>query len=305
MSIAKAELLIISLIFPVLATAQSGTSTISGTIKDGTGSAVPSARVQVINDETGVSQSTVTNEEGVFRAGSLLPGSYRVDVEADGFQKLVRGPVTLQVGQVIALDLTLQVGNVSETVNVTEAAPLIESQTSTVGQVVNRQMLAGLPLPNRAASSLAALAPGVVMIDTGAGTAENYPGFQRRRRTRAQPEFHAGRRQRIERRGPHAPAAAHQPAGGRHAGVQGHRQQLFGRVWTLDRRHRDHVDSLRNQPVSRQPVRVAAERYLQRAQLLLGQSVARALEPVRRNLRRSHPQGQDALLRDLGADRAS
>ena len=61
--------------------------------------------------------------------------------------------------------------------NVAEAAPLIESQSSNVGQVVNRQMLAGLPLPNRAASSLAALAPGVVMIDTGAGTAENYPVF--------------------------------------------------------------------------------------------------------------------------------
>jgi hypothetical protein len=100
-----------------------------------------------------------------------------VEVEAAGFQKLVRRPVTVEVGQVIALDLAVELGKASETITVTESGPLTESQTSNVGQVVNRQMLAGLPLPNRAASSLAALAPGVVMIDSGAGTAENYPVF--------------------------------------------------------------------------------------------------------------------------------
>src|SRR4029077_15190240 len=68
-------------------------------------------------------------------------------------------------------------GAQTETMTVTEAAPLVDSQSSNVGQVVNRQMLNGLPLPNRAASSLAALAPGVVMIDSGTGTAENYPVF--------------------------------------------------------------------------------------------------------------------------------
>ena len=174
---AKAKLLILSAIFPVLVTAQSGSSTISGTIKDQTGSVLPTAKVRVVNQQTGATQATLSNDTGVYRAGSLVPGSYLVEVEADGFQKLVRGPVTLEVGQVIALDLTLELGKASETVTVTESAPLTESQTSNVGQVVNRQMLAGLPLPNRAASSLAALAPGVVMIDTGAGTAENYPVF--------------------------------------------------------------------------------------------------------------------------------
>src|SRR5205085_10564697 len=85
--------------------------------------------------------------------------------------------VMLQISQVLAIDLTLQVGQQSETVNVEEAAPLTESQSSNVAQVINRKMVAGLPLPNRAASSLAGLAPGVIMIDTGTGTAENYPVF--------------------------------------------------------------------------------------------------------------------------------
>lgn len=156
---------------------QSGTSTITGTVKDASGAAIPAARVTVTNENTGVAQNIGSNEAGAYRAGSLVPGTYKIEAEAEGFQTFLRRPVTLEVGQVIALDLTLELGKASETLVVTEAAPITESQTSTVGQVVNRQMLEGLPLPNRAASSLAALAPGVVMIDSGAGTAENYPVF--------------------------------------------------------------------------------------------------------------------------------
>jgi hypothetical protein len=157
--------------------AQSGTSTLSGTVKDATGSAVPHARITVVNEQTGSRQSLLSSETGAFRVGSLVPGPYRAEVEAPGFQKLMRGPVVLEVDQVMALDLTLEVGNASQTVTVTEAAPITDSQTSSIGQVVNRQMLEGMPLPNRAASSLAVLSPGVVMIDSGAGTAENYPVF--------------------------------------------------------------------------------------------------------------------------------
>jgi hypothetical protein len=135
-----------------LAVAQSGTSTLSGIIKDATGAPIPRARIKVVNEQTGVAVDTAANEIGIYRVGALLPGGYRVD-------------------------LTLQVGQLNETLTVTEAPPAIDSQSSNVAQSVTRQMLAGLPLPNRAASSLAALAPGVVMIDTGAGTAENYPVF--------------------------------------------------------------------------------------------------------------------------------
>ncbi len=160
-----------------LACAQSGNSVISGSIKDPADAAIPAARVKVTNVETGASTETKSNDAGLYRVGGLVPGGYRVDVEAPGFSPLSRGPVTLQIGQSLALDLTVQVGQQSSTVQVTESAPLVESQTSNVAQTVNRQMLAGLPLPNRAASSLAALSPGVVMIDNGAGTAENYPVF--------------------------------------------------------------------------------------------------------------------------------
>jgi hypothetical protein len=156
---------------------QSGTSVLTGNLKDVSGAAIPSAKVRITNNDSGVAQETVSNDTGLYRVGALVPGSYKIEVEANGFSPLTRGPVTLQVAQTVAIDLVLEVGSQTQTVDVTEAAPVVESQSSNVGQAVNRQMLTGLPLPNRAASSLAALAPGVVMIDSGTGTAENYPVF--------------------------------------------------------------------------------------------------------------------------------
>jgi len=144
---------------------------------DASASAIPGVEVTLINQETGARQRTLTNDAGAYRFGSLAPASYRIEADLAGFDRLSRGPLTLQVGQTLAIDLTLQVGQIGQAVDVTEAAPLIDSQTSDVGQAVTRQMIAALPLPNRAASSLAALAPGVVMIDNGTGTAENYPVF--------------------------------------------------------------------------------------------------------------------------------
>ena len=167
----------IFLAFSTVAFAQSGSSTISGTVKDATNAAVPGARIKIVNLDSGVQLETVTNEAGLYRVGALLPGRYQVEVDASGFDHITRGPITLQVSQTVAIDVTVEIGKQTEAVIVTEAAPLTESQSSNVAQTVNRQMLAGLPLPNRAASSLASLAPGVIMVDSGTGTAENYPVF--------------------------------------------------------------------------------------------------------------------------------
>jgi uncharacterized surface anchored protein len=145
--------------------AQTGSGAISGFVKDGTGAALPGATVKIVNVETGVSTGLTTNEEGVYRATALVPGQYRVETSLDGFEHSVKGPITLQISQTIAVDFTLGLGHQQETVTVTAVAPLVESQSSTVAQVVTRSMLAALPLPNRAASALAGLAPGVVMID--------------------------------------------------------------------------------------------------------------------------------------------
>ncbi len=175
MKILRTVVLVIGL--SSLALAQTGTSVITGTIMDASGGAIPGVDVSLVNLETGAKQESLSNETGSYRFSSLPPGTYRIEASLVGFDRLTRGPLTLQVSQTLPIDLTLQVGQIGQTVDVTESAPLIESQTSDVGQAVTRQMIAALPLPNRAASSLAALAPGVVMIDSGTGTAENYPVF--------------------------------------------------------------------------------------------------------------------------------
>jgi hypothetical protein len=169
---------VLALFFPALSFAQAGSSAIAGVVKDSTGGALPGVSIRVINEDTGVGVDTVTNEEGVYRVPALVPGRYRIETSLDGFDPVVRPGITLEVSQTLAVDLTLAVAGQSETVTVAaDAPPLVESLSSQVAQTVTRQMLDALPLPNRAASSLAALAPGVVMIDTGVGTAENYPIF--------------------------------------------------------------------------------------------------------------------------------
>src|SRR6185436_3256593 len=165
-----AKLALIFIVLPVLILAQSGNSAISGTVKDGSGAPIPGALVKLTNLDTGVVADSASNESGIYRFGSLVPGSYRIEADSQGFEHLVRSSVLLQVGQALAVDLSLTVGVQTETVTVNEAAPLTDSLTSKIAQTVTKEMLGGLPLPNRAASSLAALSPGAVMIDTGSGT---------------------------------------------------------------------------------------------------------------------------------------
>src|SRR5204863_49454 len=154
----------------------SSSSTIAGLITDGSGAPIPGVTVIVRNADTAVAFDAITNDQGLYRVGALVPGSYRVEAAIDGFEPAARA-VTLAVSQTLAIDLTLDVARQSETVSVEATVPLVDSQTSNIAQTVTREMLAALPLPNRAASSLVSLAPGVVMIDTGTGTAENYPVF--------------------------------------------------------------------------------------------------------------------------------
>ena len=172
-SIALASFAIVAA--PLLA--QSGTSSIAGLVKDESGASVPGAEVKVVNQNTGIALETATNGEGLYRVSALVPGTYRVEISLDGFDRVVRGPLTLEVGQTLAIDVLLQIGKQVDAVNVVAVAPILDSQSSNIAQTVTRDMIAALPLPNRAASSLVSLAPGVILIDTGAGTAENYPLF--------------------------------------------------------------------------------------------------------------------------------
>jgi hypothetical protein len=139
--------------------AQTTSSTLAGLIQDSSGAAIGSARIRVVNEGSGTSTSTKANETGIYRVSPLLPGHYRVEVEADGFQRLVRSGISVQVSQTLELNLTLAVGSIQETITVTGAAQLVESQTSSLGQLVERELIAGMPMPNRYSTALITLTP--------------------------------------------------------------------------------------------------------------------------------------------------
>src|SRR5215831_15454464 len=94
---------------------QTGTSVITGTVTDASASAIPSVEITLTNLDTGSKQESLTNETGAYRFGSLAPGTYRIEAALAGFDRLSRGPLTVQVSQTLAIDLMLQVGQIGTT----------------------------------------------------------------------------------------------------------------------------------------------------------------------------------------------
>ncbi len=158
------------------ARAQVGSGSITGVVRDTTQSPIPGAAIKIINAQSGVITNVVTNETGAYRVNSILPGTYRIEASAPGFDTVVQQDLALSTGQTLAVDLTLQVGEQHQTVTIEANAPLSDTQSSSLAQVVGHEYIENLPLPNRSANSLVNLSPGVVMIDPGQG-AENYPIF--------------------------------------------------------------------------------------------------------------------------------
>lgn len=141
--------------------AQTTTAQLTGAVTDATGAAVPGADVTVTNVATGIARAISTNELGYYTAALLPPGSYSVRIEKQGFRALVRSGIVLNVDQVARLDFTLEVGSVSEAIDVTAAAPLLEASTSSLGQVIDSKQFTDLPLNNRTALGLLSLSDNV------------------------------------------------------------------------------------------------------------------------------------------------
>jgi hypothetical protein len=144
-----------------LCSAQIGTSTITGRVTDPTGAVVPNVVVTVIQTETNYQFTAMTNSDGLFRVQSLQPGTYRVTFEAQGFKRFVRDAVDLRTGDVLAIDAALQLGSVAEQVEVTGAAPLLETETSAAGALMEGSVLYRLPLYQRYINSTLNLVPGM------------------------------------------------------------------------------------------------------------------------------------------------
>jgi hypothetical protein len=142
-------------------------STVTGTIVDSSGAVVPGVLVRVVNSATGETLSGTANEAGAYVIPLVKPGEYRMTVEQKGFKRYERRGMVLETGQTVRADLVLEVGAVTEVVQVTDVLPQLQSETAAVGAVIANNTIANMPLLGRRAAQLARLQGFVVSIDGG------------------------------------------------------------------------------------------------------------------------------------------
>jgi len=149
---------------------------ITGVVTDPSGSAVAGANVTVTNKATGASRSVVSNEAGIYSLPSLLPGAYDLRIEKQGFRAASRPGIELQVQQTARVDAALQLGQVSEVVEVSATGSLINTENATVGTVIENRRIVELPLNGRNFLQLVALSPNTNYGFSGAGSASRQGG---------------------------------------------------------------------------------------------------------------------------------
>ncbi len=158
-SLLLAMLLVLSL--PAWLSAQLDRGEITGTVEDPSGAVVANSQIKLTNDATGVSIATKSTSTGTYVFDDVIPGKYTLDAQAGGFQRYVVHGVIVEVQQVQGVDIHLKTGNVEQSVTVTAAAPLLETENAQVGQTVANKLVNDMPLATRDWGSLAQLSAGV------------------------------------------------------------------------------------------------------------------------------------------------
>ena len=179
------------LLFLSVASGQSTGGRVIGRVADPTGAVISGVTVTMVNQATGVSRDTKSNDSGDYSFVEVVPGSYRVEYALQGFKKDIRRDVTVQVNQILTLNVTMQPGGAQETVEVTTEAALVDTTSTQLGAVVDENAVSNLPLNERDAYALLQLQPGVqsqlgsdlfygsdkpgvVSVNGGRGRANNY-----------------------------------------------------------------------------------------------------------------------------------
>lgn len=142
----------------------SNTGTVTGVVQDEKGAVLPGASVKLVNLGTNAERTTVTSDSGSYEITQIVPGNYRLEIQATGFSKYVQEPVVVNVLQRTTANADLKVGGIGETVTVTgESAPLVETTKTDVSGVVDQRRLENLPVNGRSFASLAILIPGATL----------------------------------------------------------------------------------------------------------------------------------------------
>ena len=155
-------LALMSFLTSISALAQTEAAAISGRVADSQGLAIAGAKVSATNVGTNVTSSTQTNSSGFYNLPSLIPGTYRMTVEKEGFVEIVKPDVQLHVQDNAGINFSLEVGSVTQSVTVEGGAPLVNMRDATVSTVVNRKYVENMPLNGRSFQDLILLTPGVV-----------------------------------------------------------------------------------------------------------------------------------------------
>jgi hypothetical protein len=154
--------------------AQNSFGSIVGTVTDSSGSSIPSAAVSLTNNRTGDHRTAQTSSEGSFQFLNLPPDHYQIEIGKQGFKQLKRDDIELQVQASVRVDAALQVGDVNQTVEVAAQTPLLQTENSSLGTVVDKREVQEMPLNGRNVINLVTLVPGVV----AQGDAMNNPTGQ-------------------------------------------------------------------------------------------------------------------------------
>lgn len=141
--------------------AQTGQGTLTGSVTDASGAAIPGAAISAVNQQTNFTYSAVANEEGIYRIPYMNPGLYRISYSRPGFKGQVRAGIQIRSTETARLDAALEVGDVVESVEVSAAANLLETETSTTGHLVTSEQLNTLPTPQMKIESMLYFVSGV------------------------------------------------------------------------------------------------------------------------------------------------
>src|SRR5467141_4189931 len=150
--------------------AQSTYGTVNGSVTDASGAAIADAQVTLTNLGTSEKRTQSTGNGGFYSFVNLNPGRYKIDVEKPGFKRITRPEVVVDVQQTVRIDLAMQVGDVSQSIEVTGETPLLQPETSSLGQVVEERKANELPLNGRNVFNLVSLAPSVIPQGSAGGT---------------------------------------------------------------------------------------------------------------------------------------
>jgi len=159
-----AVLAIVCAVGSTAALAQLQSGRIVGTVFDSQRAGIPGATVTITNRATNIARTVVTDSEGNYVVTPLDPGTYRVSAEMPGFQTTVREGLELTVGQSARVELTLDLGTLSTEVKVTAEAPLLNTESASLSQVITNEQIVDLPLNGRGFHELARLTSGVALL---------------------------------------------------------------------------------------------------------------------------------------------